>query len=954
MRLFLAAPSDLNVERQHIESLVERVNRQSQAKPGDERYVQVVDWHKTVGGLTNLPETVAFRNLEVDDDDIFVGTAWLGFAGADAPIDAQGAQDGSQCTERDLELAYNYWKTLRRPRAFFLRCMRVPERLDQIDSRRFDRLTHFFKRFDSPEKNRFGFHNFSRNEELDTVLGGELEALTQDKAPPPPPPPPSEPRGELRGGTQFERKMEPGKAYEVTFLSLEIGSWSELGQGLEDAGDKLRSLAGSFLELARTTAKTYGGEIFSWSPRGGLVMFWSKRSYDHAIMTGLKVLHNLPVFNLDPEQNPLTTDIDIRVAAHDAVIVFQLPIEEISSPDITYVGELQSQNTEGGELTITRRLLERIDERLRPHFKFKGRFEREPIYSCKLPSTGVKAQQSNLDEFTTRFRRHASLATGLLQGPASGLDVSATDSLATSIDEAYGVLNRFCQTYSSIDRSWPPEFFRQLAQTAAGLRTDEVELWEKLREIAGEGKLNASIARRLDALARAASRRRSRAVVILEKLEQRCAGLASGQEPEKPAEIDLDELGKVIDRLLKADELDNETAITDLLLHHKQGFLAFLDQPGADRERHQRLVAKLWELADLLLLDDIYSIRGHRRADEPRVFDLLTEKVRDTRFILAVQALRSPERPEEVVLGRLFSEAGLRPTKGDLQVVWRCLVVGHAHEDIRAVAAMKLTPLAMWSVVSHPSIPVAAIYAIAERMAKAEGEDAKKIFFDCVRARIEHEVESFRTKEQLELLTKLIVKMLGFAFLVETGYFERFDDLLRRFLNRAQSVGMKVDYFEKLRQTLEEARQNAGDKGPAKPPAGIKSLPLTIQRRLAGEARYIYWFVTHPDPRIACETLRHIGLMHVERVLRLREINSSVLLAILRKPELFTRQQAILAALNHPKCTQEFANKYTPSMTRSRQGRQALEKISQNPSASPVVRSTAKRALANVAKRIRR
>ncbi|MEO1084708.1 MAG: hypothetical protein AAFY88_10750, partial [Acidobacteriota bacterium] len=180
------------------------------------------------------------------------------------------------------------------------------------------------------------------------------------------------------------------------------------------------------------------------------------------------------------------------------------------------------------------------------------------------------------------------------------------------------------------------------------------------------------------------------------------------------------------------------------------------------------------------------------------------------------------------------------------------------------------------------------------------------------------------------------------------------DDLLARFLNRAQSVGMKIDYFERLRKTLEEARRTAGEKGPAKPPAGIKSLPLTIQRRLAGEARYIYWFVTHPDPRIACETLRHIGLMHVERVLRLREINSSVLLAILRKPELFTRQQAILAALNHPKCTQEFANKYTPSMTRSRQGRQALEKISQNPSASPVVRSTAKRALTNVAKRTRR
>ncbi len=143
---------------------------------------------------------------------------------------------------------------------------------------------------------------------------------------------------------------------------------------------------------------------------------------------------------------------------------------------------------------------------------------------------------------------------------------------------------------------------------------------------------------------------------------------------------------------------------------------------------------------------------------------------------------------------------------------------------------------------------------------------------------------------------------------------------------------------------------SAGELGPSKPPAGIKNLPLTLQRRLAGEARYIYWFVTHPDPRIACETLRHIGLMHVERVLRLREVNATVLQALLRKPELFTRSQALIAALNHPKCTQEFATKYISSLVRSRQGREALDGIAQNSSANPVVRAAAKRAMAGAAK----
>lgn len=90
--------------------------------------------------------------------------------------------------------------------------------------------------------------------------------------------------------------------------------------------------------------------------------------------------------------------------------------------------------------------------------------------------------------------------------------------------------------------------------------------------------------------------------------------------------------------------------------------------------------------------------------------------------------------------------------------------------------------------------------------------------------------------------------------------------------------------------------------------------------------------------------------MNIERVLRLREVNSSVMQAILRKPELFTRTQALFAALNHPKCTQEFATRYVPNLARTRQGAATLQKVVNNPSANPVVRSAAKRAMAGVSR----
>ena len=49
----------------------------------------------------------------------------------------------------------------------------------------------------------------------------------------------------------------------------------------------------------------YGGDVIEWQPSGGTLLFWRRRCRDHAIMSALKVLHNLPILNLDLEQNPL-------------------------------------------------------------------------------------------------------------------------------------------------------------------------------------------------------------------------------------------------------------------------------------------------------------------------------------------------------------------------------------------------------------------------------------------------------------------------------------------------------------------------------------------------------------------------------------------------------------------------------------------------------------------------
>ncbi len=356
--------------------------------------------------------------------------------------------------------------------------MRLPRSLADIDSRRVRPHRPFFKRFDSPEKNRFVYQEFAGAADFEQALeqqlgtgAGPAARRTGGSARP------AAGRQMARGATQFETKMEPGKAYEVSFLQLEICDFAGLQQRHAKHPGQLEQLAAAFQELVVSTSKVYGGELFSWAPAGGLVMFWAKRSYDHAIMSGLKVLHSLPVFNLDAAQNPLGEAVDIRASAHDAVIVFQLPIEQIASADIHFVHELLAKGTEAGELTIARRLLERIDDRLKPHFKFKNRYDREPIYTCKLPTAQREGQRPAVAEFVERVRRQSSLVLGLLQGPASTLDLGAVESVSTAVDEAYSVINRFCLAFSNLDPAWPKEALVELlrgAEADAGRRSGDL------------------------------------------------------------------------------------------------------------------------------------------------------------------------------------------------------------------------------------------------------------------------------------------------------------------------------------------------------------------------------------------------------------------------------------------------------------------------------------------------
>lgn len=947
MRIFLAAPTDAVLERAAVERALDTLRQRHEADS-----VELIDWRSHLRNGAQADGVAADR---VTADDVVVGLAWTRF-------DPDGGEAG--VSEREIELAFRGPGEASATTSLFVRSLRAPASLRAVEGEELRRVERFVERLRSGPRP----VTVQEADDVDAVENQVVSALDETfarlgsarsaVAPSPAASPPADDGAASPAaatpaeGTAGERPtpqpisfveaLEPGQAYEVTFVAVALAGAEALRE--RHAPEAMDLLLRNLHRMVTDLATSYGGEVFRWEESGGLLIFWRAKGHDQGVMTGLKLLHNLPVFNLDPHQNPLPDPIHVRLAAHDATIVFQRPPSAIDSPEIAFVGELMRQAASPGELVIGERLLGSLDERLRRHFKPKDRYERQAIHACRLPAGERQGQVASLDDMIEKLRHHT-MAIHRLLAPEVALDDAALESLADAIDQCYAILNRFAVAYSQIDRGWSRDFLESLAGAAEVLRGEEQRAWQRLRHrYSAEGV--SPQAARLAAVAKAVSRRRSRPVVILEKLEERCRALLRDEGDAEPeAAPAAEELFRKIDALLRADELDDETALTDLLLSKKSEVMEYLVSARGE-ERHRQLLDKLWRTADLLLLDDLYSIRDHRRADDQRILDVITaDPVKDGRFRIVKAALERAEIPTEGQVRRGFLRLGLEPRAEDLQIVWRSVVVGHPDHQQRNAAGLRLSPYSMWQAVSHPRIPIASIYAIGDRVNRKEDDDTKRIFFDCVRARVESAVEAAHNREELEEIARLILLLLDFPFLVETGYFERFDDVLGKFLAKSQATEHGVAFFSNLRATLEKAHQQVEGRDPGPPPARVQKLPLTIQRRLAGEPRYLYWFVTHPDPRIAGETLHHIGLGNVERVLRLREVNGVVMQSLLQKPELFTRVQPLVTALMHPKCTLQFANRYVAGMARSHAGRAALEKLMRNPSSNPQVRSLAKRAI---------
>jgi len=908
VRVFVASPSDMSPERERVQKVVSRLNQSTALGLG--MFLEFTDWSTYVRPEPAArPEDAILEQLPVESWDVFIGLLWLKFGSPTGATDPTTGLPYASGTQEEFILAYQSWQQRQRPMIMMYRCERGISTINEIKPEQLKAVNDFFAEF-APLKRHPGlYQTFKETDELEREVESHLAALLfkQKQVPPVVEPP------------KTTGRFVAGEGYQITALAIEIGSFRDI---VKKHGDKKVSPAlKAFKDIVQKNCPSSDWEQVSWMAGGGVLATSGADMYDQTVIAGIGILTELNVYNLNPKNE---IKFRAQLAAADGSIVWD---GERSSTDVVLLADQVVQHlTDPGSFSITDKVYGGLADSLKKEFNFRRRFEEHRILGYP-PATAVprRAMPNLVAEASEDLQQLAGL--------------SISDAI-TGVDLAYGQLEEFSQYFEMLDDRWSVSYVRQIDAWATQLLDAEKAFWDSVQANFGRAAGTAEQARWKE-FADIVRGRRAAVLVPLGhlKTQTQLAGARANKTaeiplPEKSIEKNIEsitaahvspELEAKIQKLIDADEMEEEVALADLLATARDGLIAGVSA-NAFGDLREPLLNRLWSLSDLILIDELRDERNGLFAA------LLKNPVTRPRYGELTRILSDGKPLSEASVRERFVTAGLPFTKADLEVIWRSTLVGVTNTERLILALMKIPVAALWRTMASPNIRVSALYAMAQRF-KLEPSDQKKIFFDCIHTRLMREVQS--NGSDLAFVGRMLSIFFADELFVQSPYFERLDDLLLNF-RRSDRSGADVELFESLAEKLKKVRIDR-DNPEAGVPAGIESLPLPVQRHLAAEGRYTESFVLHPDGRIAKEAGRFITMSNVERVMGYRQINEQVLHMLLQRKEFFIRRSTLLVALQHPKCTVEFAR-----LNLVKAGALGWQKVADNPGANPAVRAIAR------------
>jgi class 3 adenylate cyclase len=939
LKIFVASPGDVIPEREQLKSVVERLNQPGSIADNMGLVLEVLDWKTHIASKVMGNKETELENLPVDDWDLFIGILWHRF-GLPAGVDKGLENEFESVSEEDFRIAYNAWKENRRPQVAFYRCKRpvtpMEFNLDQlgrvesfVEQLNYDpQKTGIFKVFkDTNEFERivsYDLLNYLQKFEREILSPQRQEAVVLESLKI------AKPLPEDR----IKKELKDGNIYDLAFLRIDVVDSSTIAQ--KHPQDKVKALMSNFHKFVFEIINRYDGDQFSWEGDGGIFAFWQEKACDNVVLSGIKILNDIKVFNLDKKANPVGVPIKLRIAAHWGPVEFKIPLNEIVSNCINFLSHLEKYGTLPETFSVTDILYNKLSTVLKNELNYEKIFKNNSIYSYRTSPKEAKLSEHDIKDLLKKVKEKVEFLIGNTRKTLSqDIDNIDYELMRKNVEEIYKNIEFFYKCFVNYDEWWSSKYFQKLVNYIKAFLDQDRLISDGIEQIYIEHTAYRSENPNLSNILRYMGILRTNSIPNLKKLLRQFELFS--EEERDISIISRDNLFQKIDNLIEADDFNEEMAFVELFLFERERLIEYISVNNKS-SRYKRLITRLWKLTDFVLIKDS-NIRKNEVDEYYRmVFHILEKKSTMSNYFNVIpRLLKVDQNPDKKLVEDQFRKNGITPEESDIIIVLKCLLIFHKASNIRKYIIKNFDIHKLWEIIAFSETPLRVLQEIAEELSRIKDNDIMKIFFDLTLQKLIREVNNTNHHLPLHRIRLMIIIFYQFDFFVESEYFRRLEDLRLCFISRAKHYSeIKIEGLEHYGKELKREIEKQGEVKTTIPKC-LTKLPHPIQRRLARDGNYIGEFIKSPISLIALETRRHINLNNIDLVLKSRMINGLLFSELLKYKDLFRKSSTIYLALSHPKCNSSFANNYIYSMSKL-----DLTKIASDSNANSEVRNRIK------------
>lgn len=351
------------------------------------------------------------------------------------------------------------------------------------------------------------------------------------------------------------------------------------------------------------------------------------------------------------------------------------------------------------------------------------------------------------------------------------------------------------------------------------------------------------------------------------------------------------------EKLLSDNELDRYDGLLGVLGEDQAELLHIL--PGLEAAERNRLLAALWQQADLLLLEGrdrarpIFSVACSQTPD-PALRELWLQLV----SFFRPAAPGAPFDP-----GRVAEVLDAAPAAGRLPLA-RALLI-HPNAEVRALARGAVGLADCWQVIANPGSSLRVLLEIWQFYRGKASDDTFKLFLAVMAPRFRGQLP----REQLGVLSRLVAAILEVPAFQERA--SRQMVLAIESHLRAEALRHGVDLSQDPAYWHQVQAYTEAPPAADQPIVAFGQLPLPVQRTLARRGLFLRQLSCHPVDGVAVECFPHL-VRHrdVVEFLKAPSINARLMAQLAEEKQLYESDSAKFFLVANPRCPYHIISKY--------------------------------------------